>query len=494
MISHRGRLLTSVTTLLGIAYAWPASAHAQGTPSVVEAVRANDLHTLQELLSTGADPDAKQGDGATSLHWAAHRNNLDAADLLIEAGADVNVSNDLGATPLWLATVNGSAAFTQLLLEEGANPNKSLKMGETPLMTAARSGSLGAVEMLLAAGADVNAAELERGQTPLMWGAAQGHSNVIQALVDAGAGLHTRSKVWYQLENTAGNTNPVGNFDMAHGGSTALLLVARNGDVETARTLVEAGADVNDIAASGTSALVIAAHSSNTALAIFFLEQGADPNGAGAGYTALHAAVLRGQVELVQALLDHGADPNAVVRNGTPGRRFSADFSIRHQYIGTNALWLAAKFGEPEIVRILADHGAVRNRAPDNGISLLQAAMGMTGASSLENRRDRISEPPDKEVEERMTLELARIIIDLGVDVNQADNRGNTALHFAVRKDFPSVVEFLVSQGADIQAVNERGQTPLILADTPQTFPGTNGLRGTRPAVAEVLRLFGAND
>ena len=499
MLSYRSRLATFATALLGIACAWPVSAQAQGTPSIIEAVRGNDLRSLQTLLSNGADPNARQGDGATSLHWAAHRDDLEAAELLIEAGADVNVSNDLGATPLWLSAVNGSTAFTQLLLEEGASPDKSLKMGETPLMTAARSGGLGTVELLLEAGADVDAAELERGQTALMWSAAQGHPNVIRALVDAAADVHTRSKVWYQLENTAGNTNPVGNFDMAHGGSTALLFVARNGDVETARALIEAGADVNDIAASGTSALVIAAHSSNTALAIFLLEQGADPNGAGAGYTALHAAVLRGQVELVQALLDHGANVNAIVQHGTPGRRFSADFSIRHQYIGTNALWLAAKFGEPEIVRTLADHGAVRTRVPDNGsrfagMSVIQAAMGMTGSTTLENRRDRVSGAPDNEADERITLELAQIIVGLGADVNQADSQGNTALHHAVRKNFPSVVEFLLSRGADIHATNERDQTPLILAETPQVFPHTNGILGLRPMVAEVLRRFGATD
>ena len=120
--------------------------------------------------------------------------------------------------------------------------------------------------------------------------------------------------------------------------------------------------------------------------------------------------------------------------------------------------------------------------------------MGMPG-SSLEGRRDRIgNSPPDPADEERLTLELTRIILELGVDVNAADRRGNTALHDAVRKDFPSVVEFLAARGADVNTENQRGQTPLVLAETPQTIQGTNGLRGTRPEIAELLRRLGAND
>jgi ankyrin repeat protein len=98
----------------------------------------------------------------------------------------------------------------------------------------------------------------------------------------------------------------------------------------------------------------------------------------------------------------------------------------------------------------------------------------------------------DRGEEERRTLELARILIDLGVDVNAVGRRGDTALHDAVRKDFASVVEFLAAEGAFLSMGNQRGQTPLALAETEQGIPGTNGLRGTRPEVAELLRRLGA--
>ncbi len=470
-------------------------AHALAEPDLIAAVRAGDLAETRALLAADADPDAPQGDGATALHWAAHRGETEAAALLIEAGADVNAANALGATPLWLAAGHGSGPVVGMLLEAGANPNVTLRMGETPLMSAARSGNLRVVEMLVDRGAAVNAVEYERHQTALMWAAAQQHADIVRLLAARGANVHARTRVWDQLENTAGNTNTSGNFRKNHGGSTALLFAARNGDVETARVLVEAGADVNDVAAAGTSALVIAAHSGHGPLGIYLLEQGADPNAADAGYTALHAATLRGQVELAATLLERGADVDAVVERGTPGRRFSADFSIRHQAVGANAFWLAARYGEPEILRMLAERGADPHVSPANRWSSLKAAMGV-GQISQEDRRNRVDapNPMDRIDQEELTLDLARIILDLRVDINQSDDRGNTALHDAVRTGFRSVVDLLAAYGADLDVPNDRGQTPLVLAETSLPVLGSNGLRSTQPEIAARLRELGADE
>ena len=462
-----------------------------GTPALIEAARANDADRVRALIDAGADVNARQGDGATALHWAVHRNNLAAAHLLLDAGADANAANGLDATPLWLAAENGSAPMTTLLLDAGAEPGVPLALGETPLMIAARSGAAETVALLLDAGAHPNAAERDRDQTALMWAAAQGHADVAQLLIDAGADLRARTRVWDQLENTAGNTNTSGNFRMAHGGSTPLLFAASGGDVETARVLVEAGADPNDTAASGTSALAMAAHSGHGPLAIYLLEQGADPNAAEAGYAALHAAVLRSQVALVEALLAHGADVDALVEHGTPGRRFSADFSIRHQWIGANAFWLAARYGEPEILEVLAEQGANPHILPASGMSPLQAAMGVT-RNPAENRRNQVDGPDiDPADLEQITLDVVRQILEMGVDVNSADERGNTALHDAVRIGFASVVDLLASHGANLAAANEQGETALALAESELPVPGSNGLRTTRPEIADLLRRLG---
>ena len=472
--------------------AWPSAGHAQSVPAPIAAVQHGDHQALRDLIASAAEVGTPHGDGATALHWAAHRGDLVATDLLLEAGVVLDTPNDLGATPLWVAASSASLPVVERLLAAGADPNASLKMGETPLMVAARSRSLAAVELLLEHGADPNAAEDARGQTALMWAAAQGHADVARLLLTRGADHHARSKVWHQLENTAGNSNPSGNFKMARGGSTPLLFVARNGDVATARALVEAGADINDAAAAGTSALVIAAHSGHSALGLYLLEQGADPNAAEAGYTALHAAVLRSDVDLVDALLAHGADLDAVVAQGTPGRRLGTDFSIRHQLVGANALWLASQYGELEILRVLAARGADPSLVPAIGKSSLQAALGVP-LNRRENRRNRVGPPPmDMRDEEARSLEILRVVLDAGVDIDTPDGKGNTALHDAVLRRFPTVVEFLAEKGATLDAPNEAGDTPLALAESGQAIDGTNDPRGTRDEIAALLRRLGA--
>ena len=310
------RLLTM--SLVTGAVATPA-VHAASEPEIIVVVKAGDHDELRRLIADGTPVDARHGDGATALHWAAYRGDRVATDLLIEAGATVDVANDLGATPLWLAASGEDAAIVQRLLESGADPSRTLRMGETALMAAARAGQTDAVRWLLAHGAEVDARERERGQTALMWAAAERHADVVRLLTAHGADVHARSRVWVQLENTAGNTNGSGNFEMRHGGSTALLFVARNGDLETARALLEAGADVQDTAASGTSALVVAAHSGHADLARLLLGEGADPDADEGGYTALHAAVLRSEVGLVSALLEHGGGRRRRRPTGDPG-------------------------------------------------------------------------------------------------------------------------------------------------------------------------------
>src|SRR5215204_5176187 len=93
-----------VSLIAGLALGTAVAADS-GTP-LIQAVRSGAVDRVRELLRTGADVNAAQGDGATALHWAAHRSDLTATELLVRAGADVNQTNELGATPLWLASLN----------------------------------------------------------------------------------------------------------------------------------------------------------------------------------------------------------------------------------------------------------------------------------------------------------------------------------------------------------------------------------------------------
>jgi ankyrin repeat protein len=421
-------------------------------PSLIDAARSADRDVIRALLQKGANVNATEPDGTTALHWASYRDDLEGADLLIRAGAKVNATNDLGATPLWTASLNGSAAMVKRLLAAGADPNKALLAGETPVMVASRSGNPEVVEQLLAKGANVNATGA-RGQTALMWATAQRHPEVVKVLVAHHADVHMRSEAWSQMMAVPPHGRPEYNRMIPHGGDTALLFAARAGDLPSAQLLVSAGADVNDQDAWGVSATVLAAHSSFTDLVDFLLENGADPNAAPAGFTALHEAIMRRDDRMVSALLSYGADPNAPLKTWTPTRRSSDDYNFGPELVGATPFWIAARFVVPNAMRLLVKHGAdplfvhhadyymeQRSQHRVETTTALMAATGMGGG--------RFWVQPDRSEREALTLEAVKLAVDLGVDVNAANTDGRTALDAARLLKYESVVNFLTEHGA----------------------------------------------
>ena len=457
---------------------------------LVQAAKDQDHSAVRALLEDGADVNATQPDGTTALHWAAYWDDSDTANLLIRLDARVNAENELGATPLWVSCIHGSAAMIDRLLKAGANVNAALPGGETPLMTAARTGIVDAVKLLLAHGAEVNAAEHSRGQTALMWAVAQQHPDVVRVLIQHDADVRARSHVRPVVVNT-GTAGGDADFDPSsvvieeRGGYTPLLFAARLGDVESAKLLLGAGADINETAPTGTSSLVVAAHGGHTALAMFLLEQGADPNAADAGYTALHTAILRGDQELVKALLVYGADPNMRLLTATPARRLGQDWAMDWTWIGATPFWMAAMFADVTMMRDLAEGGAVPTLTMEDGTTPLMAPLSM---------RDR-RPGSDRAQVESSTLEAVRTAVELGVDVNAMNEAGNTALHYAASRGLDSVVEFLVSRGARLDVKNDSGQTPLAMTATQGSRLDRGAQRNDRAQrTAELLRRLGAKE
>ncbi|HTA71472.1 MAG TPA: ankyrin repeat domain-containing protein [Bryobacteraceae bacterium] len=430
---------------------------------VIQAVRNNDTQLVRRLLKQHADVKATQGDGATALHWAAHLDNVAAADLLIRAGARVNAANDDGATPLYLACMNHSAPMVERLLAGGADANAKLLSGETALMTCARTGDATAVKALLVHGASVNAKESAHHQTALMWAAAEAHPEAVQMLLEFGADLRARSDAYPQTvvgEQTQRAGREKLNYTVLRGGFTPLLFTARSGDVESARQLLEKGANANDSLPDGMTALVLAAHSGNGKVGAVLLEKGADPNAAEIGYTALHAAVLRSDLELVKALLAHGANPNVPMTKGTPVRRDNTDFNLLAPLVGATPYLLAAKFLEPEIMRALKAGGADAEIAMPNGITPLMLAAGI-GSGPNQSRRGIAVIDFGKVEPESQVLGTVQTAVSLGADVNVANGDGDTALHGAAVLGYDTVVQFLADHGAQLNAKNKRGLTPL---------------------------------
>jgi ankyrin repeat protein len=304
-----------------------------------------------------------------------------------------------------------------------------------------------------------------------MWAVAHSQSAVVEVLLDHGAAIDARTKTVQQLRGTGerSTTSPQGATYFDAGGFTPLLFAARHGDVATAQVLLEAGADVNDTSADGNSALVLAAMSGHEGLARFLLGQGADPNVAGAGYSALHAALLRSQPLLVRDLLAHGANPNARLVKGTPVPRWTYQFIFTLREKGATPVMLAAKYLEPKILKMLAEAGGDVLIPMEDGTTALMAAVGL-GLSRSTNRRSRLIAPELVSAEwedEDLVLATVEMAVAAGAAavVNEVWRAGNTALHGAARGRFERVVAFLAAEGGDLEIANEDGATVRQILD-----------------------------
>jgi len=418
---------------------------------------------MRALIQKKVDVNTTDADGSTALHWASYRDDVAGADLLIRAGAKVNAVTDLGVTPLWPASENGSSAMVRRLLQAGANPNAALLSGETSLMVAARSGYPDVVEQLLAKGANVNA-HGTRGQTALMWAVAQKHPDVVKVLLAHRADIQLKSDVWTDVMAVPPHGYLGYNKAIPHGGETALMFAARVGDLDSARLLVAAGAHVNDADAWGVSATTLAAHSGFRDLVEFLLDKGADPNQVPNGFTALDEAIMRRDKEMVAALLDHHADPNATLKTWTPTRRSSDDWNFEPVIVGASPYWLAARFLEPDVMRLLVQHGADprfvlhSDYVAEQGFGQAprkETATALMAATGIIRVNPWVA--PARAGREALTLETVKLAVELGSDLNTANTDGRTALDGAKALKYGSVVSFLEEKGAKPGTGNGRG-------------------------------------
>lgn len=459
---------------------------------LVDAVKSGNRSAALALLDQGVDVNSPEPDGTTALHWAVHQNDLDLADRLIRAGANVNAKNDYGATPMSEAALVGNGALIERLLKAGADVESPNADGQTALMIVARAGHLEAARILLRHGAKVNAVEHWRGQTALMWAAAQSQPAMVKELIAHGADVNARSTVnnW-QRQVTA---EPRAVYRPA-GGWTPLLYAAREGCVECARTLVEGGADLNLADPEGISPLLMAVINTRFDLAGSLIKLGADPNKWDLwGRTPLYAAVdlntiPRGgrpdrpsldettSLQIVELLLDAGANPNAQLKLAPPFRNIGNDRGLDGMLTtGATPLLRAAKALDAAAIRVLLAKGADLKLANTRGMTPLMAAAGL-GSVDADTRGIYTTEDVQKRSIESLTL-----LLEAGGDINAKDSRGLTPLHEAARWGWNDVVKFLVVKGANLDAKDNRGMTPV---DSALGKAGGNSRGGQRIDVHE---------
>ncbi len=437
-------------------------AHSALAAELADAAMNNDLERLQTLLAASADVNEAQADGTTALHWAVQRDDLQSAEMLIQAGANPDATNRTDAKPLQLAALNGNAAMLSLLIEAGADPNAPQTINnDTALMIAARTGVPAAVQVLLEHGSEVNAQESWGGTTPLMWAVNENHVEVIKLLLASGAEVNKASLFVAPDTGRGFEGSPLrgrsseeeGPVQGATGEFTPLIFAAREGHLEAAQVLVASGADVNALAADGKNALGMAIFNGHYDLAAFLVDSGSGVDQADArGFTPLFWAVDRRNMEtapnfpwtvtedpffLVRKLLEAGANPNRVV-NDTPQARMRGGSP---RIVFATPLMRAAFSGDLELVKLLLEFDADPDLKSRDNETALAAAAGLGFVMGFHKERP---------LTER--LQVIKLLVELGGDVNWQDNYGISPLMVAANLGDIAIIQYLVDQRADLGA------------------------------------------
>jgi ankyrin repeat protein len=469
------------------------------------------------------------------MHLASQAGAAGVIKALASAGANVGAPTTTGATPLMLAAAAGQLDAVNALLDLHADPNATeTAHQETALMFAAALDRADVAAALLKHGASVSTlsgivdlSELTAPEDTLQREIRDKQNEEsakrtgappppVQADPMAFQGPTSRTGV-------AGVTRPYSFNELIgkQGGLTALHFAARQGALKTAQALVASGADVNAVSpADGTTPLVIAAINGQFDLAAFLVEHGADPNlTSQSGMSALYAALNvewaprmfypqpRAQlqqklsyVDFMKVLLDNGADPNVRVRRKIWYTQYNFDL-LRVDESGATPFWRAAYASDIAAMKVLLDYGADPNiwtmKPPAN-------ARFQQGGTRSGDNRDGTGRPPvqtggpdippllaaagegygegfaanaHRFAPTGMLAAVKFLIEEVGADVNARDADGNTALHNAAARGDNEMIEYLVSKGADVTAVNRSGQTTVDMANGPvqrtQPYPET---------------------
>lgn len=360
------------------------------------------VSTVKYLLDHGADVHSDEGEFGSAIVAAAALPLFDKAEaitsLLIERGANVESSDGSGMRPLHFAARNGAIEVIKLLLGAKADVNSRSNLGQTPLHLASIHMKMEAVNLLLTRGSGINEVDKE-GWTALHNAAYNGHESIVETLLQKGALVDAK----------------------AHSGLTALHVAAQDGHTNVIELLLRHKANLQCISSMG-SALHFAVYGGHGSAVRSLLDHGInpalrDPLGA----TALHVAAESPEstTDIIEMLLEHGADLNVVTQEGET----ALNLGIRRKYEG--------------VVKVLLKHNADCEITPKDGWRPLLAAVA-TGE-----------------------VNVVRLLLDHGVNVDAVNEAGWTPLMFVADRGYDNIMKILLEAGADIHLRTAINQTPL---------------------------------
>ncbi len=533
------------------------AAQGDGMSALHWAADSGDAELADLLIYGGANTGAVTRIGQyTPLHLAAKSGSPAVATALIKAGAAVNAkSNPSGATPLHLAALTGSVDVINVLAEAKADINaREAEWEQTPLIFAASANRADAITALIRRGADANLSSktidvTKQGQ--LDRAAVERQRKVIEGFIGKDSGKRpTPTQMQAAIEASREllrsgvvpppdpNAPPPRGFNpeeinppvTTKGGMTALLHAARQGYIDSAVALLAGGADINKAQLGDhTRPLLTAVINGQFDMAMMLIKRGADPNvtAKNNGVSPLWAAVntmwqprtrfpqpqemelqKHTYVEVMQALLDNGADVNHrisshpwyLVYTGCGNRNCGlADTT------GSTAFWRAAYGTDLMAMKLLVAYGAdpdiptmsPRERPQRGGAGAIGGQpQGAGGAimPTAEQGMEKYSAPPvpyggpgafaihaaagveygegfagnaHRHAPDAWLTVMKYLVEELGADVNHRDNDGYTPLHHAAARGDNELILYLVSKGADVKAVARSGQTTADMANGP---------------------------
>lgn len=474
------------------------TATATAAVTIADAAHRQDWTSVLAMAKRpGVDINAASTEGSTALHFAIDAGEAGVVKALLAAGIDIKARNLAGVSPLQLAITTGDTAITRMLLARGADAKARDEANESMLMLAARSGDGAMAGALIAAGAELDYVEPQFGQDAVMIAVRSGRPSVVEALVKAGANLNHQTPPGPEPTIRApgaggGSTGegmirsgvpPEGQRLAGTGQLTALLYAARDGQLESVRLLVKGGAKLELAEYNGITPLLMAITNDHFDVARVLIDAGANVNAADwYGRTPLWAAVESrnrdvssataasngvdrdAALQVITLLLDKGASVNARVKHFPPrmgGHAFNLSYVPT---VGETPFYRASLNNDLPLMRLLLAHGADPLLKTDGGTSPLMAAAGVGWV------RGQTFVPGGVPAQ----LEAVKMLLELGGNINEANEMGLTPVHGAAYRWSDEVVTYLVAHGARLDAKDKVGRTPFTWAagvTTPSTPP-----------------------
>jgi uncharacterized protein len=477
------------------------SGQSDGATALHWAAYHSDVSLAELLLESGANPEIANRNGSTPLWLATNQGDAAMIETLLEGGADANEQLPLGRRPLMLAARSGRVEAVQVLLDHGADPNaREIERGTTALMQAADQGHDDVMVLLIENGADIaarSAPVLRGGRTAALGKSGDPRNSVRRQVIailceqespdldslnalsqadDIAPGTNTSA---FTARNVCGcEQNSIGicqegggiftsgrrdrEVREPDGGElTTLVYAARSGSIDSARVLLEAGADVNQVTRYGWSPLLAATQNRNYQMGKYLIEQGANVNIANqGGWTNLYLATdnrnVEGgdyptrepdmdQLDYIRLLLEAGAETNARLIESTETRTVFTNQWLDEE--GATAFLRASQSGDLPLLNLLLEYGADPLINTVLGVSPLAAAAGIGWVEGVTN-----------EWNTAQTVETVKLLLELGIDPNYQADTGRTALHGAGHKGSTEVASILVEAGGRLD-IRDFGNT-----------------------------------